>query len=172
MARRTTTPQPPQPAVLTPDDKRRAIPKLEKRIEDLKAFDLSVIQDYQTPKLQALEQAIERTLQDVFGSDTVEARRYRNAADLETGAVLSLGFGYGGGPNPREIRNSVAKKIEASIVTLKGSSRVFEKTLRTSRLPLWRPRRRDPNRPSAKSRARCSSSTDTTKRQRQSWLGF
>lgn len=62
--------------------KRAAIPKLQRRLDELAAFDPASVESSPDPRVTTLRQAVERTLTDIFGPDTVEYERYRVAAHL------------------------------------------------------------------------------------------
>jgi hypothetical protein len=64
---------------------RRGITRLQKRIEDLVAFNPKSITKRWGPEVKALETAIEETLSAVFGHNTVQYNRYRRAAALDHG---------------------------------------------------------------------------------------
>ncbi len=69
-------PTEPQQANLTPQQLQAAIPKLRRRIAELKEIDLSSIQQRREPRIIALEQKYVDTLGDIFGTGTVEFHRY------------------------------------------------------------------------------------------------
>jgi uncharacterized protein (TIGR02391 family) len=77
MPRRTREPGP-LAANLRPEQMRAAIPRLRKRIEELRAVDVSTIQDRGDPRLAALEQKVDATLRDIFGPNTVEYQEFGN----------------------------------------------------------------------------------------------
>lgn len=104
---------------------REAIPRLQRRIDDLKAFDVERVLNQRNPDLEVLENSIASTLQRVFGSDTVEARRYSGASTLYS-PVLSFG---GHGPSLREIQTRVREGIDRSVGVLQGIIRLFEEEL-------------------------------------------
>lgn len=79
---RKAAPPPPQPASLTVEAKRGAIPRFQKRIEELKAFDVSSVRQWSAPEVTKLSHAIDKTLTDVFGPDTVEYNRYSDIKHL------------------------------------------------------------------------------------------
>ena len=81
-----------QPASLTVDQINRAIPRIEKRIDDLKKLDLSQIHDMGRAEIQAIRVSIEQTLEEIFGAYSTEYRRYSSAAIL-SGGPISIGGG-------------------------------------------------------------------------------
>lgn len=76
MAKQSRPPEP-RPAEITVETKKQAIPKLRRRIEELKAFDVSSVKERYDPRLKALEDKIDDVLVGIFGNDTVEYNRYR-----------------------------------------------------------------------------------------------
>lgn len=87
MAKRST-PTEPQRAVLTVDQMKSGIRRLQKRIEDLQAFNPQSVQKRWAPEVTTLETAIDETLTAIFGHDTVEHRRYQGATGLDHGPVI------------------------------------------------------------------------------------
>jgi predicted nucleotide-binding protein len=87
MARRPTTPEY-HPANLTVDQIKRAIPRIERRIQDLEQFFPSVLQERNAPEVRGLELSIEQTLEDIFGHHSLEFRRFRSAASFDGGPIL------------------------------------------------------------------------------------
>jgi predicted nucleotide-binding protein len=125
MARRPATPPPKQPARLTPDEKRRAIPRLEKRIAELRALDPTAIEDrWHDPRVTALSQAIDRSLVETFGGDTLDYRRYRRAAELDRAPT----FASSETPLP-EVREGFRRGITDAIATLEGVIAGFHEDL-------------------------------------------
>lgn len=72
---RSRTPEPRQ-AQLTLEQMRAALPKLDRRIADLEAFDVSVIQGRGNPHEAALVRKVDGTLQEILGHDTIEYLDY------------------------------------------------------------------------------------------------
>lgn len=77
MATRTTKPQAPKTANLTPQQMRSALPKLDRRISELKSADTSSIRERGEPRFESIEHKIDDTLVEIFGADTVEYNRFR-----------------------------------------------------------------------------------------------
>jgi hypothetical protein len=84
MARKSTTIQTPAAAVLSLEDMRQAIPRIQKRVEMVQAFDPRKI-DLNDPyaSVRPLRASIQEALTRTFGHDTVEYRRYVPAADFD-----------------------------------------------------------------------------------------
>jgi len=77
MATRTTKPQTPKTASLSAQQIRSALPKLERRIAELKSADTSTIRERGEPRFESIEHKIDDTLVEIFGADTVEYNRFR-----------------------------------------------------------------------------------------------
>jgi predicted nucleotide-binding protein len=78
-----STPSQPKPADITPEKMRIAIPRLEMRIAELRAFDPETVSDRYEARIGALERAIDEVLVGIFGPDTVDYRRYNSAKRLD-----------------------------------------------------------------------------------------
>jgi uncharacterized protein (TIGR02391 family) len=77
MARsRTSQPQPKQPAQLSVGDMQRALPKLQRRIDEVTAIDPKHASSTHTPEFEAINDAVNATLIDIFGQDSIEYDRY------------------------------------------------------------------------------------------------
>jgi uncharacterized protein (TIGR02391 family) len=76
VTRKAQPAQQPQPANLTPEQMRAAIPKLQRRIADLDAFDPQSVQVRSDPRIDALDKKLDETISSVFGMDTHEYLRY------------------------------------------------------------------------------------------------
>lgn len=96
MRRKTTSPNP-QPAQLSAEEIRVAIPKLKRRIEELNAFDPDSVNDFSDPRPDSLQQKIDGTLVEILGPDTLDYQRYYFRS-LYQGAMLM------GGTPPSKIR--------------------------------------------------------------------
>jgi predicted nucleotide-binding protein len=102
MARRgAAQPEPPR-ANLTVDQMRRGIDRINKRIAELEAFDPQTVQKRWSPEAKALEAAIKEALAVAFGHNTVEYKRYEDAARLDTGSIVARHNTYGRGPDHQD----------------------------------------------------------------------
>lgn len=82
--RRPSKSQAPAPKkVSTPDELRAGIGRLEKRIEELEAFDPNSMKENHPPELDGIATAIQTTLARVFGEETADYQRFLPAADLQ-----------------------------------------------------------------------------------------
>lgn len=85
MARRPTPP-PPQPAQLGPEQMQQGIYRLQKRLEAVNAFEpTSVVEQYNIPHVAALSASIDEALVRTFGADTLDYKRYADAAVFDNG---------------------------------------------------------------------------------------
>src|SRR4051812_33440004 len=81
LTRRALPPQP-QPALLTIEQIRQAIPRLERRLAEVKAFDPTAISRHDPDSsVRGLAAAIDDTLIRTFGTGTIEYLRYCDAAN-------------------------------------------------------------------------------------------
>ncbi len=123
MAKRAPTPKP-APARITLDEMRAAIPKVQRRIQELKALDVYTIDRRGEPALEALEHKIDDVLVDIFGTDTVEYNRFR-VGSLDT---ASISFGYEVPID--EVREGYQRGVEGAISTLNTIVELFEEKLK------------------------------------------
>jgi predicted nucleotide-binding protein len=126
MAKRT--PPPKESVNLTADKKRRAISLLQRRIENLHNFDLGSVSSASDPRLEVQYQAVDTTLVEIFGTDTIDYERYRRALFSRT-AFMSL---MGRGPSLAEIRQALEAKKQRTITTLEGIIGRFREELEDS----------------------------------------
>jgi uncharacterized protein (TIGR02391 family) len=113
MATRKATPSQPQAANLTPERMRAAIPKLQRRVDELKAFDVATIDQPWDPKVETLATKIEDTLAEVFGHGTLEYYRFHiDSLDGRTG------FGFGGPNSAHEYRQRVVEEAPKAVAKL------------------------------------------------------
>lgn len=76
-----------QPANISYDEMKMAIPKLDRRIAELKSFDVQTLQSGSDAQLMALTQKIDVLLIDLFGNNTHEYFQYHPYIELR---VISL----------------------------------------------------------------------------------
>jgi predicted nucleotide-binding protein len=111
-------PSPPtyQPADLTADQITRAIPRLERRVADLKKLNFSQMQEEAVwPEIQAIKVSIEQTLEEIFGAYSTEYQRYSPAAVFRGGPLVI------GGGHRIDHRPYYEKCRVASIALLEGA---------------------------------------------------
>jgi len=134
MARRTSPP--PERPVLTVDQLRRRIERLQNCIRELEAFDPQTVQArYNVPEVMRLEAAIDEALSAAFGHQTPGYKRYSDATVLDRGPhtmrVEPLWGGRGGVPNydaqdAHEAREYLAEGRLRSIALLQQAIRTLE----------------------------------------------
>lgn len=138
MAKRPTS-QTPQPPILSPVEKRNAIDRLTRKIEEVRAFEPMSVQARRSPQVMRLETAIEETLATIFGQRTDRYNRYRAAADFEPPGIATLAMpdwiaARGGGRPPdreniQELRMQIAERKQRAIVLLEGAVEALEEEL-------------------------------------------
>ena len=119
MARKQTY-SPPQSANLSLEQMKSALPRLEMRIGDLRDFDPTEVTKRGDPKINAMENAIDDFLTRTFGEGTVEYKRYRSAAHLDTASI------FVGGTTPlHEVIEGLQHGKDRAIEILEGVKRLF-----------------------------------------------
>jgi hypothetical protein len=117
-------PSPPKPesTVLSADEHRAAVSRLEQRIKDLRELDVSNLQAGDDPPVQDLGQRIKSMLASIYGEGSRQYARLRDAASLDaTTYVMSFTFGDGGGgTSVHEIRQGVDRGRNRAISILLG----------------------------------------------------
>lgn len=68
--------EPPRSTALGIDQLQASLPKLQRRIDDLRAFDVSKVVEYGDHAAEALAKKVDGTLQDVFGRESAEYSDY------------------------------------------------------------------------------------------------
>ena len=136
MARRPTI-ELPASATLTPNQMRVGVAKLQRRIAELQAFDVTTyVDDGANPELSALTADIKSTLSDVFGPNTVEYQRFSPAAFFDTGPLIMSPFGRGGGIAPRERQKHLSDSVSESVATLQSALKLLNERLEDVPPPL------------------------------------
>lgn len=116
-------PEIPRSAILSAEQMKAAIPKLQRRIAELEAVDVNSIQARGEPRFDALEQKIDSTLVDIFGNDTAEYNRFR-VGMLDTASINYL---Y---ETPlHEVREGYKRGIEQAISNLRTVIELFEEQI-------------------------------------------
>ena len=121
---RKQTYTPPPSANLSVEQMRSALLRLEKRLDDLGAFDPTNITKRQDPRIQALENKIDDFLVRTFGEGTAEYKRYSSATRLDTAGM------YVGRTVPiHEVIQGLQHGKECSVEILEGIKRTFEEEI-------------------------------------------
>ena len=120
MAKRT--PPKPEPANVSSEAMRSAIPKIKRRITELQEVDVNTIQERREPRLKALEQKVDSVLVGIFGTDSIEYRRYKVMLDTAPMNMLHQ--------TPiQEIREGYRRGIERAISNLNTIVELFEEEI-------------------------------------------
>lgn len=118
---RSTTELPRRSASLTPAQMEQGIARLNRRVSELRAFQVSGINEWAPNELKALQISIEQTLERVFGSDTSEYARFRSASSLVYTESISF-IVIGGDDSPStpmsDVRRAIQSNIDRSIALL------------------------------------------------------
>jgi hypothetical protein len=127
MARRSSPSREAPRKVLTLDEIRNGIARVEKRIEELAAFDPQKMTVEYPPELKALSTSIQTTLARIFGEDTADYRLFSPAADLQWSSSI---FFVDARPTPlSEYTNGVASNRERSLALLREVVRTLNEDL-------------------------------------------
>jgi len=108
---------------LSPDQIQLAIHRLDERLRDLSAFDVSSLVDGRSPQMTTLETSITETLIRCFGENTSAYKRYSRAAKLR---YSSLAASYGG---QVDFRTPTRRNVADSIALLNEAKRALEEDL-------------------------------------------
>jgi len=99
-----------------------AVPILKQRISELRAIDEDTIQEHGEARLDALEQKIDSTLEDIFGYDTIEYHLHRVLLDTASKSILY--------PTPMdEIREGYKRGIELATANLNKIIKLLEEKI-------------------------------------------
>ena len=123
MATRTSKPQAPKTANLTLQQMRLALPKLDRRIGELKAIDPSSTQRRGEPRFESLEHKIDDSLVEIFGADTVEYNRFR------IGSLDKASINFFEEVSLREVVEGYKRGIAEAISTLETIVQLFNEKL-------------------------------------------
>ncbi len=110
----------PQSANISIENMKSALPRLERRLEELRAFDPTQIEKRDDPTVRVLGNAIDDFLTRTFGKETVEYNRYSSAIYLDTASVFL------GQPTPLdEVIEGLQDGKGHAIEILEGIKRTF-----------------------------------------------
>jgi predicted nucleotide-binding protein len=112
---------------------RAGIGRLERRVAELKQFDVAAINQPNDPKVLALEQSIESTLATIYGAGSHEYNQLSAATNLDyrtmTIAVDVFGTGSRGGPPPAEVREEIGRLRDRAAVMLQEAANSLKESL-------------------------------------------
>lgn len=117
---------PKQPARLTQQEMQAGINRLKKRLEEVKQFDpRSVSEQFNRPHVTKLEAAIDASLVDTFGGDSLDYKRYKGAAYFDHGPLTATSVG-----TPiSEVHKALSRSKENSIALLEQAIESLEERL-------------------------------------------
>lgn len=124
---RKKTAQQPKSITLGPDELRRAVVVIERRIKDLEAFDASKIEERWDAKTEALATKINDSLAEIFGRGTAEFKEHW--IDTLDTVGMTITFDGQGGPSLEEIRRGYAKGIADAVIRLSSLKDLFVERL-------------------------------------------
>lgn len=119
---RNRQPQEKRPTNLSREEMRTAIPKIERRIAELKEFNVDEITERYDPRIGALRRKIDDTLVEIFGHDTIDYDRYR-ISSLDLAPIVI------GGIPLHESKKGIKKGFEAAIVKLTSVIETFKEKI-------------------------------------------
>ncbi|QPI73859.1 nucleotide-binding protein [Sphingobium sp. Cam5-1] len=125
MARRPAQAEPLHAARLSEAELRVGIARLNKRVVALEGFDPNTVQNqFDDPGIEALKASIADALDRTFGNNTVERRRYRNAAEFDTGPINMYQD-----TSIQEVRHAVKASRDRNLALLKQAVSSLEEQL-------------------------------------------
>jgi hypothetical protein len=80
MARPTSSPPSKQPACLSVGDMQSALPKLQRRLDEVKAIEPTQASGTYTPEFAAINDNVNGTLVEIFGPDSIEYERFKSSS--------------------------------------------------------------------------------------------
>lgn len=122
MARRSA-PVERNPAKLSYEEMKAAIPKIDRRLGELKSIDIKVIREGNESILQVLSGKLQQFLIDTFGNNTHEYFQYASCTELR---VMSLQMG---GTPISQIQDWVQARLNAAIAMLETVKSTFTESL-------------------------------------------
>lgn len=114
-----------QPASISYEQMKLFIPKIDRRINELKSFDVNTITKQFGPEIKALETKMEQFLTELYGSDTVEYDRYHWTLTNLEGQSFSMMH-----ETPiHEVRRDATSHIATAVSVLESIKSYFIETL-------------------------------------------
>jgi len=102
-----------------------ALPKLDRRIQDLRDFDINSVIDRNDPRINAMQQKLDTLLVSVFGASTVEYQRYERDVNYLDQAPHNYMY-----ETPiEEVRNGLNKGVGTALACLESIKAGFEEEL-------------------------------------------
>jgi uncharacterized protein (TIGR02391 family) len=111
-----------QPARLSVGDMQSALPKLQRRINEVAAIDPNRASDPRTPEFEAINDAVDATLIEIFGPDSIEYDRYSSPR------LYAGGFNVYGVP-PHEIIEGYEEGKKRVLIKLESAVKFINEKL-------------------------------------------
>lgn len=113
--------------MMTKRELESGIRKLQKRVDELEAFDWKNMSVNHPPELDALGQSIDRSLSQIFGEDSSDYNRFSGAASLQ---YYQMFYTSDEPTTPLwKYRELAGEKIDSAIVIIKGAIASLEEDL-------------------------------------------
>ena len=109
---------------LTHDEMRLVMTKIDRRIDELKQFDVATISDNNDPNIEAFHQKLIKLLIEIYGDNTPAFPQHKDLANLE---IPDLTVGHN--PSIQDIRNKIKKRIGNAIIQLESIKNDFTEEL-------------------------------------------
>lgn len=113
-------------ADLRPEQMRDALPRLRKRVDELKGIQIGTLTTSDDPVVTGLQQKVISTLSDIYGADTVEFDQFGYVNLFPYGSIW-----VDDGPSISEIRRTYGDGISKTISSLETIISLFEEKLGT-----------------------------------------
>jgi uncharacterized protein (TIGR02391 family) len=112
-------------ANLSYEEMKVAIPKIERRIQDLRNFDIKSVSKQFSPEIKALETKLEQFLSDLYPPDTVEHDKYNWSLTNIDCQTMNMMY-----ETPlHEVQHAIAENIARAISVLEAIKSYFVETL-------------------------------------------
>jgi uncharacterized protein (TIGR02391 family) len=112
-------------AILSYEEMKVAIPKIERRIQDLKSFDVNTVSKQFSPEVKSLETKLEQFLSDLYSPDTVEYDKYNWSLTNIDCQTMNMMY-----ETPlHEVRHAITENTARSISVLEAIKSHFVETL-------------------------------------------
>lgn len=108
---RKQTPPPPASRQLGPEDLKLGIRLLERRLQDLRSFDVAQITEHFDPRADALKNKVNDSLAQIFGEGTIDYRRHSKWS--LSSLPLIIGRHYSAHEAQRGVKEEIAAWITA-----------------------------------------------------------
>ena len=111
-------------AQLSVEQMKAALPRLKRRISDLRAFEPADVTTRDDPRIKSLGDAVDDFLTRTFGGGTIEYNRYVSATNLDT-----AGLRVGRSTPLNEVIQGLQYGKDRAIEKLEGIGRIFEEEI-------------------------------------------